>query len=61
MKRKVIKMKNRNIDGCWNCKFTERTGAVQILRCKKSGQIAIEDHICSYWELNNALEKEGEQ
>ena len=48
------------IDGCWNCKFMERTGMARIMRCKKSGEIAIEDNICSYWELNDANQKETE-
>lgn len=42
---------SENIDGCWNCKFMERTGMAQIMRCKKSGQIACEEHICSYFAL----------
>ena len=40
-----------NIDGCWNCKFMERTGMAKIMRCKKSGNIASEEEICSYFTL----------
>ncbi len=43
----------KSIDGCWNCKFMERTGMARIMRCKKSGSIAIDNEICSYYKLNS--------